>query len=359
MVLLLVFGHADVFFNPSAYGDEGFGGSFVPVGALEDFVARAVRLPAATGFFFISGITLARRYGAVRTDGSTRSYASHVLRRAAFFLALEPLVIGHLWTASMTENMIAFGVISCFALCFLASVGFSRLGPMAAVALAVALVLGKELLRIPAPADPLSPAAMAYGLLWEPVFYAGHWYASYPVAGWLPAMLLGYAFGVRLLARKPGATPSPRPLLVASVGLAVAFFALRLSTTFGSLGQAVPGSAVELFNMSKYPPSLHMILCALSLVVLIVAISARLSATPQSFVFRFFAGYGRQAFFVYIVLAVGFGIPGVVFGWRADGSLFLSTVVFFLSLYPMLRTAEAYDRFKRQHRARIWILKYV
>ena len=357
MVLMLVFGHADVFFNPLAYGDEGFGGRYPPVVDVASFVARIVRIPGAPGFFFLSGITLAHRYAHARARGGEGAYRVHVLKRAAFFLLLEPLVIGHLWTVDMPERMLAFGVISCFGLCFLASIAFSRMGPTAALLLGAGIVLAKELVRVEAPTEPLSVGALAHGFLWEPAYYRGYWYTSYPVAGWLPPMLFGYALGHALRARSR--LPAASGLVGgAALGL-VGFVALRSTTTFGTLGQAAPRGVIEFFTMSKYPPSLQLLVCALSLVLAILALGRWLEGRRDAMSFRLFAGIGRQAFFVYLVLALAFGVPGAVLGLRSHGSLALAVGIFAVSLWPVLRLAEWYDAFKRRYRSRFPALGYV
>jgi uncharacterized membrane protein len=199
---------------------------------------------------------------------------------------------------------------------------------------------------------------------------------------WIGVMALGYCFGA-IVALSPEQRQRISALLGAtSLG---AFVVLRLTHSYGDLGpgfmrlDTASQTIMSLFDVQKYPPSLHYLLATLGIVLLLfslfdVIVEHRRVTRLRSF----FEIYGRVPFFFYILHifllhAVALSIaaminpnwsywitPDVIFTSHFAGWGYSLPVVYFvcgtvvLALYP---ACKWFSRLK--DRRKDWWLAYL
>jgi len=125
IMALMAWDHVAGFWWPQHYGGEGLGGVFPYLGAeLVPFISRFITHFCAPTFFFLSGtsiaISIARR---LQRGAKQREVSLHLVKRAGVLVLLMVFIEGNAFDISP----LYFGVLGCFAACFLIFSVFRRL----------------------------------------------------------------------------------------------------------------------------------------------------------------------------------------------------------------------------------------
>lgn len=332
-IVMMILGHADQFFARYSYQGEGFGGRYAPIHQISEFIFRILRHPGAPGFFFLAGIGIA--LGTRRIERRA-GFARDLVIRAIVLFAAQFLIICPL--VNYPHVVFFWGVIACFAGCFLLFAPLLYLPVAIIAALSAGLILG---------GDFMLPDTTLNAIFWN----SGRTpYGSviFPVLRWLPYMGLGFAFGRTTLTHDETGWSTRRHVAMA-FGLYAIFAALRATTQWGSLGQPRVIDAVTFFLLRKYPPSLHLFLFSMSGVFMILGLATHWRSSTRFWV-RWIEILGRTSLFSYVfhhailVLFMVLGLP------RHSGGIGLGAVVGVATTLCTLAVASQYARLRARHR---------
>jgi uncharacterized membrane protein len=125
IMALMAWDHVATFWWPQHYGGEGLGGVFPYLGTdLVPFMSRFITHFCAPTFFFLSGasiaISTARR---LQRGDRQRDVSLHLIKRAGVLVLLMVFIEGNAFGLSP----LYFGVLGCFAVCFIIFSVFRRL----------------------------------------------------------------------------------------------------------------------------------------------------------------------------------------------------------------------------------------
>lgn len=96
-------------------------------------------------------------------------------------------------------------------------------------------------------------------------------------------MMLGWAFGERLLSKQPGLWPIKRLLMIAGLSAVVLFAIIRGMDGYGNMFMYLEGNTlVQWLHISKYPPSLAYVLLELGLMSIILAFLLHLESIKSA-----------------------------------------------------------------------------
>jgi uncharacterized membrane protein len=257
MVVMAV-DHCDLFYNSHhAAGDSaGFRQPF-PLSP-PDFLTRWCTHLCAPSFVFLAGAGMAiSAANSARRGHSAASIDRYLLQRGLVLFGIEVFYLSLMSSSMHGSPAVFLQVIYALGACMIAMTPLRRLSSSGLVIGAAALLVVCEVAYGQfAGGDYSLPTLLA--LLpgrWSP---RGDGFDApltvlYPALPWLPAMMLGWAFGRRLASdREP-----MRPLWLGGLALLVLFAVVRGADGFGNMGMhRRDASALEWLNCSKYPPSI-------------------------------------------------------------------------------------------------------
>jgi uncharacterized membrane protein len=314
-----------------------------------------------------------------------KELAIFLLTRGLWLIVLEAVVISTAWTFSPTgvtefdgRTYVALQVIWAIGASMVVLAGAQFLGRRACLAIAVAILLGHNLLDAvwPAASTTESTAPVWAALHARQLYEVGHFaiFSSYPLLPWIGVMLLGYgATGLFELTPK---VRDPR-LLRIGLGLVITFVLLRALNAYGDPQPWTfdPGnpeaSAMSFLATTKYPPSLLYILMTLGPAAIACAFSERLRGPVRDALMTL--GRAPLAFYVahlYLIHALAL-LLGIAQGFAGEQFLthyrffpkgfgvgllgvYLIWIAVVLMLYPLCRWVAAVKA-----RRRDWWLSYV
>jgi uncharacterized membrane protein len=342
------------------------------------FATRWVTHLCAPGFIALAGTSVYLQ----KQRGKSNSSITHLLiTRGLWLVLLEVTVIAYGWSFSFGPALQVIWAIGV-SMIFLALL--HRLPVVAVGSIGAAIVLLHNLL------DPIKASSFGdRAILWEllhqqgPAIVHGRMVGMilYPLIPWVGVICLGYAFGA--VAVLPALN---RQRIAASLGAGflTVFTLLRLLHGYGDRipfrVQATPAKILmSLFQVSKYPPSLHYLLATLGINLLLYALFD-VAATRQWLprLRGIVETYGRVPFFYYVLhiylihlaallLTAAEGldwhhwlIPGAVFishlpGWGFN--LYGVYLVWFLAVAILYFPCLWFSRLKA--RRRDWWLSYL
>ncbi|MEM6991063.1 MAG: hypothetical protein AAF721_11210 [Myxococcota bacterium] len=332
---------------------EGFYGGYRPASAPR-FWARFASTVTPPTFFALSGLVIGKRFADLGTPRQRSAWAQHLLARGVFLLLLE-LLITQLYNATHpgADYVLIFEVLSAFGGSFVVLAIGHRASSKVAVVVAATLWLLPELL-VSADVQPPDSAAGFAASAW--LFAVDHpaWQVEYPIASWLPFVLLGSVAGRRFAT---AGLPSVPTLLRVAAGGALVFAVLRATTTFGTLGQAPPATVQQFLSPTKYPVSLQFAVLGSSGAALTLAVGTVVAARG-GVVCRTLTTLGRQPLLAFVLIKVLVALIEVVFAVRErSGTLVGAAVAAAACIAVLVPTLAAYDRLKRRHRGRSILLR--
>jgi uncharacterized membrane protein len=195
IMTLMAWDHVAGFWYSQHYGSEGLGGAFPYLSAdIVPFMARFITHFCAPTFFFLSGasiaISTARR---LQKGVSQREISLHLIKRAGVLVLLMVFIEGNAFGLSP----LYFGVLGCFAACFIIFSVFRWLPWQAILSVSAAIVVFHQLLDLSF--IPREGAGLLLRLyLHEPSFDYYPFQVLYPVIPWVGVMGLDWSFGVLL-----------------------------------------------------------------------------------------------------------------------------------------------------------------
>ena len=324
-----------------------------PLPAAQFFTRWITHLCAPT-FLFLSGTSLALSTASRSARGiSSAAIDRHLIARGLVLIALDALWIAALPSLAIGHYVLALQVLFAIgtSLCAMAVLRHLRAGVL--VALALGWLTGGELItRGLAPvgesAHGLSAVLLAPGR-------AGPAGIAYPMLGWLAMMMLGWAFGLHLLALRrrglPASSVAPRCAAV-GVGALVLFAIARGANGYGNMTLfRDDASLIQWLHVCKYPASLVFSALELGLMVLLLAgllvLQARLSGPPRPR--NPFLVLGKTALFFYLMHFLLLGVGASALGLVGHGGLahtYAAAAAVVVALYP---ACLWYGRYKAAH----------
>ncbi len=323
------------------------------------FWTRAASHLCAPVFVLLTGLS-ASLYAAKHGD---RARASRfLLQRGLILILLEITLVNLAWTRSLLPPILYLQVIWAIGASMIALAGLLWLPRAALIGVALAIMLGHNLLT-PLTLAPGESGYTLWAILHQRGFIDLPWgvaRTSYPLLPWIGVIAAGYALGPWFAATMPEFSRRRRLLALGATALA-GFAILR---AFDGYGEPVPWQAgptwdatlMAFLNLTKYPPSADFLLVTLGLGFLLLA---WLEAVPPRRL-GWLRTFGGVPLFFYVahlyalrlfhdgLLSLGFAGPSGRIEAPGPGSLWLIAAALGLALYPACRWAV---RFKRRSTA--------
>lgn len=329
------------------------------------FFSRLLAHYCAPVFVFLTGLS-AWLY-ANPVNKPKRDVRLFLLKRGLFILFLEVTFITYSWLGSF--DVIYLQVMWAIGVSMLALALLSGLSRNALLAIGLIIVFGHNALT------PINYVSHETGYtLWSMLHDRGYIVqsdllsvkVSYPVLPWIGVILCGFACAPLYGVNKSKALRGSWLLGLAGV-TAFLFIFLRGFNIYGetlpwSMQDTAILSAMSLFNVTKYPPSLAFLLFTLSGMFLLLFVFERVNASRMTFLDTF----GSVPMFFYVlhlyVLLVLYTVAvsiwgtnkGVYFGANEMWQIWLITGVLAITLFYPVRW---FSHFKAQHN--YWWLKYM
>jgi uncharacterized membrane protein len=336
VMVLMAIDHASVFFNDGRVAEDSAamyvaGSALPPV----QFFTRWITHLCAPTFVFLAGTAIAVSAARRRERGMSEwSVDKDLLVRGAFIALLDLLVMSNMAGTTLLQVLYAIGVS------MMLMVPLRRLGPRALFVLGLAVLAGSEALTAALWDPGTGTPSLALSLTLVPQRSEGL-VILYPFVPWLAMMMLGWAFGERLLDEKR-AWPSERVLVVSGL-CALALFALvRGLDGYGNMFlHREDASLVQWLHVSKYPPALAFAALELGLMALVLAALMRLEPRVTVEKNGPILVFGQTALFFYLahfgLLAASRGfVPG-----EGLGLTYLMAAAVLVVLYPVCRAYRA------------------
>lgn len=329
------------------------------------FASRLLAHLCAPVFVLLTGLS-AWLYGSSQPD-PRRAAAAFLLKRGLFLVLLELLVVNFAWTLQFPPSVIYLQVIWAIGISMVALAGLLWLPRSALAALALAVIAGHNLLDgVHATGD--GPLAVLWKILhqrdWIALGDALRLRTSYPVLPWIAVIALGYTLGP-WFARSGDPTLRRRRLLWAGSGALLGFALLRAANVYGDAPwQAMTNAgqtAMSVFNVTKYPPSLLFLLLTLGIGLLLLRLYeqpriaralaplANIGAAPMFF----YLVHLYVLKLLYVAAEARWGQTyGAYFGVDHVWALWLITAALALALYWPTR---AFARLKARRKDLAWL----
>ena len=327
------------------------------------FWSRTASHLCAPVFVLLTGLSAAL----YRARHGDRATAAFLFQRGLVLVLLELTLVNLAWTASPLPPILYLQVIWAIGLSMIALAALLWLPRPALVGVALAIMLGHNLLSHLVLA-PGQTGYTAWAILHQRGFIDLPWgvaQTSYPVLPWIGVIAAGYALGPLHVA----ATPAARRRWLLGLGAAAltAFLVLRGLNGYGEpvpwhVGATPAATLMSFLNLTKYPPSADFLLATLGLGLILLA---ALEAVPARGI-GWLCTFGGVPLFFYVVhlyalravhggmLALGLAGPSGRIEAASPGALWLIAGALAFPLYAACRWAV---RFKRRSTAR-WV-RYV
>ncbi|RVU41978.1 DUF1624 domain-containing protein [Rheinheimera riviphila] len=319
------------------------------------FFSRLAAHLCAPVFIFLTGLSawLYQHQSPVPRD--VRQF---LIKRGLFLILLELTLVNFAWMGAY--HTLWLQVIWVIGLCMLALALLSVLPRTLLWLIALTLLFGHNLLT------PISflPGEWGYSL-WTLLHDRNYLVSegalkvkvSYPLLPWIGVIVLGYLTGP-LFSKLTDPQQRQRILLRAGVAALLLFVLLR---GFNLYGETLPWQAqptlvltvMDIFNVTKYPPSLNFLLLTLGLMCLLLCWFER---PMPAVVRRVFADFGAAPMFFYLLhlyvllliyqlLLWQFGANhGSLYGVPDIRWVWLMSLMLALLLYPPTRWFAAFKK---------------
>jgi len=281
VIVLMALDHTRDFFGPDAHHLDA---ATTPPAL---YLTRWVTHLCAPTFVFLAGV------GAALSSLPTRALARFLALRGLFLIALELTVIGRSWTFELAWRFQPLQVIWALGVSMVILAGLVFLPKRVVAMLSIVVIAGHNLL------DGVRSDGLGWTLLHQerPVELApGHTlFVAYPILPWAAVMALGWALG-DLWKR----ADRRRLLTIGGVSLLALFALLRLPNLYGDphpwvAQESAVRTAMAIFRVEKYPPSLAYLCVTLGITLLGLAALDRVRRGGP------FETFGRVPLFFYLI----------------------------------------------------------
>ena len=349
-MVIMAWDHVAGFWYSQHYGSEGLGGIFPYLnGDLIPFMARFITHFCAPTFFFLSGTSIAistvRR---LRKGESQTEISLHLVKRAVVLVLLMVFIEGNAFGLSP----IYFGVLGCFAACFIIFSVFRRLPWQVILAVSTAIVVFHPLLDLSfLPKEGIGLILRLY--IHEPSMIIYPFQVLYPIIPWIGVMGLGWCFGL-LLNRLDTARIKRLATPIALIGVAsiIAFVVIRWLNGYGNLVPRSGDTIQAWLAVSKYPPDLAFLTLTLGGMCLLLALGIHIE--DKKWLNGGLTGvllvFGRNPLFFYVTHLVlyrvrPFYMAAPLFTVDLPPAIFF----WFIGLIILWRLCLRYEKFKKVH----------
>jgi uncharacterized membrane protein len=265
------------------------------------FATRWITHLCAPGFILLAGASIYLQ----RRRKSPAQLTRILLLRGLWLIFVEIFVVTFGWLYGFGTPFLQ--VIWAIGLCMMVMAALQWLPISIIAGFGAITVLGHDLFDRVRP-QSLGLWANAWRIIHSrgPLVFHGHRVALvvYPIVPWIGVMALGYCFGQVLT--KPAESRQRYSVLIGLICL-VAFTILRALHGYGDPGSGFQhlGSpertAMSFLSAQKYPPSLHFLLATLGVVLLLFALTDKLTLShPFHWMVGLLKVYGRVPFLFYV-----------------------------------------------------------
>ena len=341
------------YFIQKQHFSEYWGSALPKYGNWPQFYTRFASHLCAPGFFFLMGMGMVFFFSSRKKKGrSDFSIVRDLIIRGALLVIIQMFIENPAWT---------LGWRSAFPGVF-RSVGVVPGGGPAPFflgvlfALGLSLILGSTCLKFPASVNLIISGSFllftqimiqfaGFGTAELPfvanlLFLPGRgrfFHTLYPILPWLGVTLLGISFGQIYFVRKEKFTGK---LIWIGLSCLVCFILIRLFIPFGNT--YVPGrNLIEFITLTKYPPSLALLLLTLGLNFILFFFFEKV---PQTQVQRILMTFGRSPLFFYVIHLWFYAALGMLFSKGA--TLIVVYLIWIGSLLPLGFLCRIYGRLK-------------
>ena len=298
------------------------------------FLTRWITHFCAPTFIFIAGLA-AYLYGA--WGRSLAETSRFLFTRGLLLILIEFTVVKLGWTFSFNFDQLAAGVIWAIGASMVVLAALVYLPRVALAIVAVALIVGHNLLD-GIRAENLGSVGWVWYFLHQPGFVRlGNGttvFVLYPLIPWIGVMAAGYALGPVM---ELDAEIRRRQLLRLGVVITAGFVLLRATNLYGdpapwTMQETWSATVLSFLNCEKYPPSLLFLMMTHGLALLLLAAFENVRGRLA----RWLTTYGRVPFFFYVThlyLIHGLAVAFVLAMYSSlSGSLSAETRAVALSL---------------------------
>ena len=310
----------------------------------------------APTFIFLTGLS-AWLYSHP-SSGKLRSARSFLVKRGLFLIALEVTVICFSWMGYF--HTIWLQVMWAIGLCMLALALLINLPQRMLLVLGLLIVFGHNLLT-PISFSPDEWGYTAWTILHDRGYISQGGFIdvkiSYPVLPWIGVILLGYCAGPLYAHTR---TTDDRKQWLIGLGLACAalFVILRGLNIYGETlpwqqFASTAQTAMSIFNVTKYPPSLSFLLITLAMMFFGLCVFER----PLNRFSNALRVYGSVPMFFYIlhlyVLLLLYSLVKAVFGTNHGDYFGVNDIAWIWLISAILAAVlywptKAFSRYKRK-----------
>lgn len=245
-----------------------------------------------------------------------------------------------------------FGVLGCFAACFIIFSVFRRLPWQAILIVSTAVLLLHPLLDLSfLPNEGLGLLVKLY--LQTPSYDYYPFQVLYPIIPWIGVMGLGWCFGV-YLNRVDVETIRKLATPIALIGAAsiATFIVIRWFNGYGNLVSRQGNTIQAWLAVSKYPPDLAFLTVTLGGMCLLISLGILIENKSWfgSGVTGVLLVFGRVPLFFYVTHLVLYRVRPFYMTKPLFQTDLLTTIVFWLvGLLILWRLCLRYEKFKRAH----------
>ncbi len=350
IMAIMAWDHVATFWWPQHYGSEGLGGLFPYLGAdLVPFMSRFITHFCAPTFFFLSGTSIAISTARKLQKGvSQKEVSLHLVKRAGVLVLLMVFIEGNAFGISP----LYFGVLGCFAACFIIFSVFRRLPWQAILAVSTTIVVFHQLLDLSfIPREGIGLLLRLY--MHEPSIDYYPFQVLYPIIPWVGLMGLGWCFGV-LLNRldKERIKRLATPIALTGVASIIAFIVIRWLNGYGNLVPRSGDTIQAWLAVSKYPPDLAFLTITLGGMCLLLALGIQLEDKKwfNGGIIGVLLAFGRNPLFFYVTHLVLYRVRPF-YMTKPLFTMDLPTVIvfWFIGLIVLWRLCLRYEKFKKSH----------
>lgn len=313
-----------------------------------DFITRWITHLCAPTFLFLSGTSLAlsveKRARAGERPGQLDR---HLLIRGLVILAFEGLL-----SLMAGVGILMLQVLFAIGMSLLAMILLRRLPVAWLVGLALGwFVLGEWITRFLVPIGTRDIPVLS--LLTLAPSYGKPLLVIYPFVHWLAMMMLGWGFGLYLLAcaADSGYRSAERLLLRSGLGSLALFVLVRGIDAYGNMGlHRDDGSLLQWLHVSKYPPALAFVCLELGLMALclagFMAIERRHARPAWDWNPLLVLGQTALLFYMLHFVLLGASAMAIAHGIKQHGlaETYLAALAVVVVLYPVCVAYRAYKR---------------
>jgi uncharacterized membrane protein len=275
MVLMAIDHSSDAYNAGRLFTDGAFiwhAGTPLPAA---QFLTRWITHICAPTFLFLAGTSLAFTVSRQVASGDRPSSIDRYIFVRGFIIAAFEL-----WIALTVAgpHQVVFQVLWGIGSAYMLMVPLRRLSDRAALTLGLALVVGGELL-----VGLTMSTGLSNNFVVQVLITPGrrpHMIIAYPTLHWLAMLLLGWAWGRRLVTVPSARATAAKDLTLGGLAALALFVVLRAIDGYGNMHLYRDSWApLQWLHVSKYPPSITYDALELGLMALILAALFRLAAT--------------------------------------------------------------------------------